>query len=50
MLDLSQKRLKDDPHHLTPTSASSGITMSFKTPGGDKEDMKSLDGVPDVGC
>ena len=48
-MKLSQKLLKDDPYHLTPTPGLTGITISSKTPGGDQEDMLSLDRVPDDG-
>ena len=48
LMKLSQKLLKGDPYHLTPPPVSSGISMSFKTPGKDLEDRWSLDMVPHV--
>ena len=48
LMKLSQKLLKDDPYHLTPTPGSSGTSMSTKTPIRDLGDSWSLDRVFDV--
>ena len=44
-MKLSQKLLKYDPYHMTPSPGSSGIYTSSKTPGRDLEDRWSLDRV-----
>ena len=49
LMKLSQKLLKDDTYHLTPTPGSSGPSIFPMTPGRDLEDKWSLDKVSDVG-
>ena len=49
-MKLSQRLLMDVPSHLTPSWGLSGMSMSSQTPGGDLEDMWSLDMIPDVRC
>ena len=44
-MKLSQKLLKGDPYHLTPTPGSSGPSIFPMTPGRDLEDRWSLDKV-----
>ena len=48
-MKLSLKVQMDSPFPLTPSPDPSGTYMSFKTPGGDLEDRRSLDIVSEYG-
>ena len=47
-MKLTQKLLKYDPYHMTPSPGLSGTSTSSKTPGGDLKDRWSLERVSDV--
>ena len=48
LMKLTQKLLKYDPYHMTPSPGLLGTSTSSKTPGGDLKDRWSLDRVSDV--